>query len=202
METFFTADLHLGHANIIKYCQRPFGSVREMDKTLIDNWNSVVTPEDLVYVLGDLSMGDHMKYLPKLNGKKALIIGNHDYLTDKAKKEYEFITPLTDIRIKAKRITLCHYPMLAWNGSFHGSWHLYGHVHGNSIEYGFKNACDVGVDVWDYFPVSFDAIKNKMATKVQEFDFDNQEAQAARNDVRDTRRNEQLETNLTYLDTE
>jgi calcineurin-like phosphoesterase family protein len=200
MNTFFTADLHLGHANIIKYCNRPFRSVEEMDSTIINNWNSVVTPDDYVYILGDLSFNDHLNYLHRLNGKKALIIGNHDKLSIGARQTYTFITPLTDIRHEGQRITLCHYPMLAWNGSFHGSWHLYGHVHGNSIEQEYKYSCDVGTDIWNYFPVSFETIKKKMATKVQEFDFNSQEAQAARNDIRDTRRSTQSDENQTYLD--
>ena len=68
---FFTADLHLGHKNIIKYCNRPFSSLKDMDETIINNWNSVVGKNDTVYALGDLVFGFHKyeKYLNQLNGK-------------------------------------------------------------------------------------------------------------------------------------
>lgn len=77
---YFTADLHLGHENIIHHCSRPFRTVEEMDRALIDAWNKRVGPEDTVYILGDLmfSCKDPAGYLRQLAGKKHLILGNHD----------------------------------------------------------------------------------------------------------------------------
>ena len=77
---YFTADLHLGHANIIRHCGRPFASVEDMDRCLIDNWNRRVRPEDTVYILGDLMFAckDPAAYLTQLAGQKHLIVGNHD----------------------------------------------------------------------------------------------------------------------------
>ena len=78
---YFTSDLHLGHANIIRHCNRPFSSVEEMDETLIRNWAKRVKANDTVYVLGDLMFRNQKspeEYLSRLKGKKHLIIGNHD----------------------------------------------------------------------------------------------------------------------------
>ncbi len=81
MTTWFTSDTHFGHENIIKYCDRPFGSVDEMNKTIIRNWNSYVAPEDIVYHLGDVALGqitDSLNCVSALNGHKILVLGNHD----------------------------------------------------------------------------------------------------------------------------
>lgn len=80
-DIWVTSDTHFNHENIIKYCNRPFGSVEEMNETLIENWNSVVKPGDKVYHLGDVFMGDKegfKKLWPRLNGQKRLIVGNYD----------------------------------------------------------------------------------------------------------------------------
>lgn len=74
-----TSDTHFGHENIISYCDRPFSSVEEMDEKLIENWNSVVKPSDKVYHLGDVFFGGNPRLtLGRLNGKKRLVVGNHD----------------------------------------------------------------------------------------------------------------------------
>ena len=81
MTTYFTSDLHLGHLKANELCHRPYGSVEEMNYDLIARHNSVVTPEDMVYYLGDMCMGkleDSMPLLSRLNGNKLLILGNHD----------------------------------------------------------------------------------------------------------------------------
>ena len=82
---FVTSDTHFSHVNIIKYCNRPYASVEEMNNALIDNWNSVVKNDDLVIHLGDFALGrtiqDIKKHLDKLNGNKILILGNHDSLS-------------------------------------------------------------------------------------------------------------------------
>ena len=79
--TYFTADLYLGHEGIIRFCNRPFTSVSEMDEVLIRNWNSRITDRDDVYILGDLMHKSKKKpenVLGELKGRKHLIIGNHD----------------------------------------------------------------------------------------------------------------------------
>jgi len=81
MATWFTADLHLGHTNIIDYCDRPFADVDAMNRALIDNWNNAVRQDDTVWVLGDFALGKIAETLPiagELNGHKLLLAGNHD----------------------------------------------------------------------------------------------------------------------------
>lgn len=81
MTTFFTSDLHFGHARIIEYCNRPFKTVDHMNHEMINRWNATVAPEDTVYILGDLAMGDLDKSLglvAQLQGTKLLVPGNHD----------------------------------------------------------------------------------------------------------------------------
>lgn len=78
---WFTSDTHLGHTNIIKYCDRPFKNTDEMDERIIANWNDIVSPDDTVFHLGDVALGDISKSLPKvarLNGYKICVLGNHD----------------------------------------------------------------------------------------------------------------------------
>ena len=88
MKTFFTADHHFGHANIIKYTNRPFTNIEEQDRILIQNWNSVVGPNDMVYYLGDFCFRDFNKYFHALNGKIIFIEGNHDKVAAKNKEKF------------------------------------------------------------------------------------------------------------------
>lgn len=167
---YFTSDLHLGHKNIIKLCNRPFESVEEMDSVLIDNFNKRVKKNDNVYIIGDLIWEGAFaeNYLSKLNGKKFLIIGNHDAKWLKKgdyKSYFELITPYLEINSNGHIITLCHYPMLEWknsrkNGSTKLGYLIYGHVHSNIRElygqlYCFNNALNAGVDINNYIPVTF-----------------------------------------------
>ena len=81
MTTWFTADLHLGHRNIIEYCNRPFHDVDAMNDALVENWNEAVAPEDTVWIVGDFALGKIADTLPiasTLHGHKILVAGNHD----------------------------------------------------------------------------------------------------------------------------
>lgn len=152
---WFTADTHFGHANIIKYCRRPFADVEEMDRCLIQYWNEVVHPNDEVHHLGDFAFGDHNKYLPYLNGTKHLVLGNHDHdkLLHKA-VGWTSISNLDEVVIGDIHVVLCHYSMRVWNRSHHGSLQLYGHNHGNLP--GTNKSCDVGVDCWNMKPIAIE----------------------------------------------
>lgn len=162
MTIFFTADTHLGHANIIKYDNRPFASVEEMDDAIIRNWNRKVSPNDTVYHLGDVAFYPWNKpevlkrYLSRLNGKIHLILGNHDRARD-AQASGRFET-IQDYHLfkgdKVKRIALFHYPMRSWFAKGTGTMHFFGHVHG-SIPL-MRGAVDVGVMCHDYAPISLE----------------------------------------------
>lgn len=163
MEIFFTADTHFNHANIIKYCNRPFNDVEEMNTVMFESWNKVVGQNDLVYVIGDFIFGwtdqFYNKILSNLNGDIILIKGNHDktsFILQKKKNFFKEIKFYEELRINKQKVCLFHYPIEEWNGKHHGSIHLHGHSHGNaSIK---KNRYDVGVDVNEFTPVSLDEI--------------------------------------------
>ena len=170
---FYIADLHLGHENIIRLSKRPFKSVDEMDRTIIDNINKTVKPTDDLWILGDFSYKgakDPIEYLKQINCKKHLIIGNHDnkLLSDlNAKKYFNTITNYKKINDNGRAVVLCHYPIAEWDGYFRGSYHLFGHVHNNFSNPWYKymssldNCYNVGVDVTDFKPVTLDQLINK-----------------------------------------
>ncbi len=174
---WFTSDQHYGHSNIIRFCNRPFNDVHEMNESLIKNHNSVVKTDDIVYYLGDFGFMDVDKLkniLVRLNGQKILIYGNHDKVIKGAvgafKSLFLHMTDYLEINVYGNKIILCHYPMLSWNGSGRGSIMLHGHSHGTS-EYGnLKNSkiLDVGVDCHNYAPISAKEIFSKMSKRMSE----------------------------------
>lgn len=173
---FYTADEHYFHKNIIEYQNRPFSSVKEMNETLIKNHNSVVGPKDTTYHIGDMVFGSHwMEIVPRLNGSHVLIIGSHDkvtfFLRDMDTSPFVLVENTLEILHKPI-IFLSHYAHRRWPKSHYGSWHLYGHNHGNLPDYGLS--MDVGVDTNNFFPYSEEEIKckmeNKKVTEYQIFD--------------------------------
>lgn len=170
MSIFYISDLHLGHDNIIRMCHRPFANSEEMDKTLIANWNSVVTDKDEVYILGDFAyrfeQGKLQQYLKELKGKKYMILGNHDKdIRRNAQKDaFEWVRDYAEINDNGTRVILSHYPMVEWNGYFRGSVHLYGHIHNNVDNAAFRimstleNAYNVGADILDFTPRTLEEV--------------------------------------------
>lgn len=166
---YFIADPHFGHVNILKFSNRPFKTIKEHDDTLIKNWNKTVKPTDEIYILGDLTMSNDGGYvndlLSKLNGRKYLIIGNHEnYLNDPAFDTtcYEWVKDYYEFNYNGIKFVLFHYPILEWNGYFKKSIHLYGHVHNTRQAYFEsimdKRAINVGVDIINYTPICIDTL--------------------------------------------
>lgn len=165
MAIFFTSDLHLGHANIVRLCNRPFADVGEMDSALIQNWNTTVGHDDDVWVLGDFAFRNARSvddYLRRLKGRKHLVHGNHDSVKARISQEWSSSQPMAETIVDGVPLTLLHYAMRTWPRSGHGSIHLYGHSHGNLP--GDRQSCDVGVDCWDFRPVSLQEIRLRLAT--------------------------------------
>jgi calcineurin-like phosphoesterase family protein len=185
---YFTADTHFYHSNIINSCERPFKDVFEMNKVMIQNWNSYVTDRDDIYILGDFIYKGKGKeaneILSKLKGRKYLITGNHDwkFLNDPVfeTKYFEWVKDYYLLKLEGgMKVILFHYPLLSWDGSHHGSIHLYGHVHNSGIKYsdfGKKiemlghRAINVGVDVNDFYPVSIKQILDQVKNIKEEKD--------------------------------
>lgn len=157
---YFTADLHLNHAKILEYCHRPFKDIDDMNEGLIRRWNALVKPEDTVYHLGDFCMGDPRKYYNRLNGTVYIVPGSHD--KELRKLDQRFILPPIHILKHDPPIVLCHYSLRSWPRSHYASWHLFGHHHSRLEPYGLS--FDVGVDAWDYTPVSLKMVAKKMAS--------------------------------------
>lgn len=166
METWFTSDNHFGHANIIKYCNRPFKSVAEMDEAMIANWNETVAPNDIVYHLGDFIFEKNEStrgqwILGRLNGKKRLIAGNHDRSKTRNLHGWDYVSDYEEITMGAQKIILAHFPFKTWNKVHHGAINLHGHSHGKMA--GCQLQHDVGVDVWDFRPVNLETLVSAMA---------------------------------------
>ncbi len=191
------SDLHFGHANIIDYCLRPFRTkqlcekcqrchdaeernplhmqlgcpdVHAMDEALIANWNSVVTPEDEVFELGDTFFHKDPaiihSILSRLNGKIYHINGNHDkWLVKNPElgKRFEWVKDYFELKHNKTHFVMFHFPIAAWHKAHHGSIHIHGHEHGNHDE---KNIglrrIDIGTDPQKYFPVSLDNVIDRM----------------------------------------
>ena len=171
MAILFTADTHFGHENIIKFCNRPFENVEEMDRVLAENWNHRVCANDDIYILGDFcyrnDVSQAIDLLKNLNGRKHLIAGNHDmkYLKNQEfREQFVEVEYMLTISVDNTRIVLCHYPIAEWDGFFRGTYHIYGHIH-NAKNAAFhhlrsvEQALNAGCDITRFVPVSFEELK-------------------------------------------
>lgn len=177
MTRHFTSDLHLGHANIIKYSGRPYDSVEEMNEALVANWNAHVHPGDEVWILGDLCLGklrETLAFIQYLNGHKILLPGNHDlcWIGHKGWRKWASRYVLAGIdevidrnqmflTIGGRQVLACHFP---YYGDHKGERYyqyrpvdrglplLHGHIHEKWKVKGRQ--INVGVDVWDYRPIA------------------------------------------------
>jgi calcineurin-like phosphoesterase family protein len=161
---FFTSDHHFSHANVIKYSNRPFSSVEQMDEELIKRWNEVVSKGDTVYHLGDFTLGDDAKpYISRLHGRIRFVTTSfhHDARWIKNAPASVVIDSLVAIEHGKEMIILCHYPIAVWDRQHYGSWHLYGHIHNKDFVLpGFS--MNVNVEFHNYYPVSYLEVKRHM----------------------------------------
>jgi len=176
-EVFFTSDTHFFHDNIIKYCNRPFKDANEMNDAIITLWNKTIPKDGIVFHLGDVAM-NHTKsntndLLNQLNGTIYLMIGNHDRHALRKHPRFQLVSDLLEIQVEDDELTygmqhvvMCHYPMLAWNGSHKGSWQLFGHVHGGLSNKGNLSVkptqLDVGVDCNKFAPFTWMNVKEQI----------------------------------------
>jgi len=164
---FFTSDTHFGHTKMLEIRTR-FKTLDEMNETMIENWNSVIGAHDRVYHLGDFGFcsGSEIERIRRqLNGNIFLILGNHDKLNGKQKGLFGWVKDYHYFEVNEQKIALFHYACRTWRSSHRGSWSLYGHSHGNLADDPNALSLDVGVDCWNFFPVSFEQITERMKTK-------------------------------------
>lgn len=182
---WMTADTHFGHANIIRYTNRPFGGVEQMDQALVDAWNDRVHLGDEVWHLGDVVMGraeQTLAIISRLHGRKLLIPGNHDrcwtghrkvgtWAQRYAAAGFTVLGPQQTLQLAGRQVLACHFP---YTGDSHGpdrytehrpvdqgSWLLHGHVHDSWRQQGRQ--INVGVDAWEMAPVAMATLEALIA---------------------------------------
>jgi len=171
-KVFFTSDIHANHANIIKFCDRPWKTKEEMTEALIENWNSVVGPDDIVFNLGDFMWSSSWNpILERLNGKIYLIWGNHDRkdFRESYLNHLEYACDQLTLLIDNKIVYLNHFPFLCLPA---GHYQLCGHIHLSTEKnegYDFMrshslqpNQYDVGVDLNHYKPISWKQVWERL----------------------------------------
>ena len=161
---WFIADLHFNHKNIIKYCNRPFMTVEEMNEALIKNWNSVVKDEDIVFMLGDFAFASRTNIIEiskKLNGKKTIVLGNHDRIGPQFYYDggFEFVNKYPIIYKEV--FILSHSPMFMQEDGIYIN--IYGHVHDNPVYPNYtKESFCVSAERINYTPINFKDIISKL----------------------------------------
>ena len=182
---FFTSDSHYFHENIIKFCDRPFKDVEEMNHKLIENWNNKVPHDGLVFHLGDFAWGGYDQWKSirdQLNGEIILIKGNHDIknMTATAEEElFKFSTQQMLIEIEGRKVYLNHYPFLCYAGTYRDPkglvFQCFGHCHSGPekkgmdiprLQYLFPTQYDVGVDNNNYEPISWNEVNEKIGKQL------------------------------------
>ena len=186
---FFSSDQHFGHRNVVKFCARPFVDEKAMGKQLIENWNSVVGPDDIVVTMGDLFWFNDShaikKCIAKLNGKEIyIVLGNHDKresfrrITD---GRFHILDGISHIYLRCEdetrwyqktfEIVCSHYPLMTWAHRDKGAINLFGHIHSGprsladydqDLPLWIGQQLDVGVDNQEYTPISFEDLLFKL----------------------------------------
>jgi calcineurin-like phosphoesterase family protein len=157
---FFTSDTHWGDHRTLNIWKRPFASVAEMDALMLERWNEAVRPDDVVWHLGDFCRrpADAPALLARLNGTKHLVAGNNDPPAVREAAGWASVQDYADLEPDGgrPRLVLCHYAFRTWRDQHKGALNLHGHSHGRLKP--LPRQQDVGVDVWDWRPVSLERI--------------------------------------------
>lgn len=153
-KTFFISDTHFFHKRILEFCPetRRGRDAVEMTDLMVQAWNKKVPADGTVYMLGDVCFGNAdlaRRVLPKLNGTKYLVYGNHDQIIKKnedIRRMFYWCRDYAEITVNGVHIALFHFPMREWRGMQNGFYHLFGHVHGSLDSQPHGRSMDVGVD--------------------------------------------------------
>jgi len=199
---FYVSDTHLDHPDILKWCAgtRPYRDVDEMNEAVVYEWNKVVGKKDEVRIIGDFAFKNHRKWANALNGKKFLVLGNHDGMpleaiagltgdvdadTQKTLQQFRKVATQVECCTLGQRMIMNHYPLKTWEDAYSGSYGLHGHVHGRmreSLPDGIDKRylyLDVGWDVHGR-PISFDEVDDIMVKKAERMSPDFQDRFMAR----------------------
>ena len=190
-DLLFTSDQHFGHSGIIKFCNRPFADTVEMQEELIVRFNAKVNNYARVYFLGDMFWRttkelDALAILRRLKGQHYYILGNHEEVLERSMEVQKHFIWVKERESLPKRegvhpkIVLDHYAGRVWDGSHRGSWQLYGHSHA-ALPEANNLSFDIGVDAWNYEPVSIEEVAEKMKYKADAGSVDPMEAEMKAN---------------------
>jgi calcineurin-like phosphoesterase family protein len=166
MPVYFASDHHFGHAAARSFYRRPFTSIAEMDRVMIDRWNAVVGIGDELWHLGDFAVRQSPErvaaLLRVLNGQKHLVSGNNDDAAVTDCDGWQSVQPYAEVTVDGTRLVLCHYPFRTLRDMGRGAINLHGHSHGRLKS--LRRQIDVGVDVWDFRPVRLAEVIGKTKT--------------------------------------
>jgi calcineurin-like phosphoesterase family protein len=169
MAVFFTSDTHFGHTGARGFYRRPFASAAEMDAAMLDRWNMTVGPADEIWHLGDFAMGVSRtamsELLKQLHGRKHLISGNNDTPATTGLAGWSSVQPYAEIELDGLGLVLCHYPFRTWRNMSRGWLNLHGHSHGRLAP--LLRQTDVGVDLWDFRPITLAQITSTKRPRVR-----------------------------------
>jgi len=164
MATWFTADHHFGHGGARGLFRRPFASTAAMDEALLARWNAAVGAEDVVWHLGDFAVRQPAarvaRLLAALAGTKHLIRGNNDGPATTGQPGWASVQDYAELEEDGAHLVLCHYPLRSWHRMARGALNLHGHSHGRLTP--LPRQADVGVDCWDFRPVTLAAIRARL----------------------------------------
>ncbi len=154
MSIFFTSDLHFGHENSLKFSNRPYNDIHEMNEALIQNINDTVKVKDELWVLGDFAYRISKEEIWKIRAQIKcrhlhLIYGNHDRKYGDDDDIFESVQHYKELKTDYGRVILFHYPMLDWNAKHYGSIHLHGHIHSIGECYNRENLTRNTNEFWD-----------------------------------------------------
>jgi len=166
METWFIADTHFDHANVLLHNDRPWDTVEEMNEGLISNWNSMVDKRDRVFIVGDFAWKRHGFFINALRGRKVLIKGSHDKMRQEYYACFEEVVQAKRIKLHGSVVYMIHCCPRIWPCSHYGSIALFGHSHGRLVTHNLS--FDVGVDANNYKPVPWSVVEGWAEQRTEE----------------------------------
>ena len=178
MKTWITSDLHFGHKNIMSFCPitraRFKNDLAYMNEAMIKEWNDLIAPDDLTYILGDvafMSGSEAARTVNRLNGAKILVEGNHDrktLLDVSFRNSFKEIHKYLDISYNGTKVIMFHFPIAEFDQQHRGAVHFYGHLHGNTSGVEHYRVLDVGMDATGMIAISMeDAIRQAMKGEIK-----------------------------------
>jgi calcineurin-like phosphoesterase family protein len=161
---FFTSDHHFGHGGARGLFRRPFPTTAEMDAIMAARWNETVGPNDEIWHLGDFAVRQSParmgELLEALAGLKHLIVGNNDGAATTGLSQWASVQHYAELQVDGTWLILCHYPLRTWNRIGRGALDLHGHSHGRLAP--LPRQVDVGVDLWDFRPITLAQIRQRV----------------------------------------